>query len=478
MSDLLQGVLVGFERFVLVYFALLNTVNLILLICAGIELRRHLLRIKLEQRLRLLGSPVAPSLSVLAPAYNEGATVTESVRALLTLQYPNLEVVIVNDGSRDETLEVLRREFDLTPVHPVFQRRLQTRPVTGVYRSRSHPGLMVVDKENGGKADALNVGLNVASGELVCAIDADTIIEPDALLRMVRPFLTSDDVVAAGGTIRVANGSVVGGGRVLECRAPTRLLPGIQTVEYLRAFLFGRLGWNLLGGNLIISGAFGLFRRPSLIEAGGYVHDTVGEDMEIVARLRRNGVETKTAQRIAFVPDPVAWTEVPSTLRVLGLQRDRWHRGLADVLWRHRRVIGNPRYGVLGLVTFPYFVIELIGPVLELFGLIGLILAVLTSSVGAVFGGLFVAVSYGYALLLTALALAMEEFGERRYRRVRDQLLLFSWAALEQFGYRQLTIVWRLRGLWKYLRGSRDWGVMVRSGFTTVPPESVDPARK
>ena len=473
-ADGWRAALAGFERFVLGYFAVLNTVNLILLVCAIVELRRHLVRIRLEQRLRLLGSQVAPSLSVLAPAYNEGVTVGESVRALLTLRYPNLEVVLVNDGSSDETLEVLHREFGLIPVHPVFRRRLDTQPVQSVYRSSSHPELVVVDKKNGGKADALNAGLNVASGELVCAIDADTIIEPDALLRMVRPFLTRNDVVAAGGTIRVVNGSLIRSGRVLEVRAPTRLLPGVQTVEYLRAFLFGRLGWNLLGGNLIISGAFGLFRRGALVQTGGYLHDTVGEDMELVARLRRNGVETKTPQRISFVPDPVAWTEVPSSLQVLGRQRDRWHRGLADVLWRHRKVMGNPRYGVLGLVTFPYFFIELIGPVLELLGLVGLVLALLTDSVSVEFGGLFVAVSYGYGLLLTGLALMMEEFSDRRYRRVRDQLLLFWWAALEQFGYRQLTILWRLRGIWKFLRGNHEWGTMVRSGFTTVPIEPVD----
>jgi cellulose synthase/poly-beta-1,6-N-acetylglucosamine synthase-like glycosyltransferase len=348
----------------------------------------------------------------------------------------------------------------------VFRRRIDSKPVRGVYRSRTHAGLVVADKENGGKADALNVGLNVASGELVCAIDADTIIEPDALLRMARPFLTRDDVVAAGGTIRVVNGSIVRGGRVITPRAPARLLPGIQAVEYLRAFLFGRLGWNLLGGNLIISGAFGMFRRETLLQTGGYLHDTVGEDMEIVARLRRHGVLTGAPNRIHFVPDPVAWTEVPSTLRVLGRQRDRWHRGLADVLWRHRAVIGNPRYGVLGVVTFPYFLIELVGPVIELLGLVAIVAALVTGSVTAAFGGLFFLVSYGYGMVLATLALVMAEFSDRRYQRVRDRLLLFLWAAVESFGYRQLTVLWRLRGLWSYLRGSREWGAMARTGFT------------
>lgn len=395
MTELLSALLLGYERFVLGYFVAINTMTLLLMLSAMVELRRHTLRIRLEQRGWMLSSEVAPTLSVLAPAYNEAATVVESVRALLTLQYPSLEVVLVNDGSTDDTVGVLRREYDLTAVHPVFRRRLATQPIRRIYRSRTHPGLVVVDKGNGGKADALNAGLNVAVGELACAIDADTIVESDALLRMVRPFLTSDDVVGAGGTIRVANGSVVRGGRVVQARAPTNLLAGVQAVEYLRAFLFGRLGWNLLGGNLIVSGAFGLFRRDALIEAGGYLHDTVGEDIEIVARLRRGGIERGAAHRIHFVPDPVAWTEVPTSLRVLGRQRDRWHRGLADVLWRHRRVIGNPRYGVLGLVTFPYFVIELVGPAIELVGVIGVVVALLTDTVSASFVALFFLVGYG-----------------------------------------------------------------------------------
>ena len=466
MSGPLRDALVGYERFVIGYFAVINTMSLLLLLCALVELRRHVLRIRLEQRWRMLGSEVAPTLSVLAPAHNEGPTVAESVRSLLTLQYPRLQVVLVNDGSTDDTLDVLTREFELVPVHPIFRRRLRTQPVRGVYRSATHPGLVVVDKENGGKADALNAGLNVGEGELVCPIDADTLIESDALLRLARPFLTRDDVVAAGGTIRVANGSLVRGGRVVVPRAPTRLLPGVQAVEYLRGFLFGRLGWNLLGGNLIISGAFGMFRREALLDAGGYLHDTVGEDMEIVMRLRRRGVERGTPSRIHFVPDPVAWTEVPSTLRVLGRQRDRWHRGLADVLWRHRRVCFNPRYGVLGMVTFPFFLVELVGPVIEIVGLIGLVVALLTDSVSGAFGGLFFLVGYGYGLVLAALALAMDEFSARRYSRVRDRLLLFLWAAVETFGYRQLTIWWRLRGLWSYLRGSREWGAMARTGFT------------
>jgi cellulose synthase/poly-beta-1,6-N-acetylglucosamine synthase-like glycosyltransferase len=319
-------VLVDWQWLVLTYFLFVNTFYLALLLAAGLQLRKHSHKIRYERREALLSSPLAPKISMLAPAYDESATITESVRALLTLSYPNLEVVLVNDGSTDNTLEVLQEAFDLKPIHPIYQCQLSTKPARGLYRSRMTPELVVLDKENGGKADSLNAAINLASGTLVCAIDADTLIETDALLRMVRPFLERKEVVATGGTLRVANESVVRDGRVTEIRVPRKLLPGVQAVEYIRAFTLGRLGWNALGGNLIISGAFGLFKRDRIISAGGYVHDTVGEDMELVANLRRRGIEAGTASEIAFIADPVAWTEVPDSLRVLGRQRERWHR--------------------------------------------------------------------------------------------------------------------------------------------------------
>jgi len=249
LTAFVSTLLVYTEWAVLGYFLAVNSFYAVQLISAALEVRRHSLMSWEENRQRVLGSDLAPRISVLAPAHNEGAGVAESVRALLTLQYPNLEVVLINDGSTDETMEVLEREFELKSVHPIYQQLVSSQPVVGLYRSRVKPGLVVVDKVNGRKADALNAGLNVATGELVCAIDADTLIEPDGLLRMVRPFLLGDDVVATGGTIRVANGSTVRGGRVVATRAPRSFLAGVQAVEYMRAFLFGRLGWNRLGGN-------------------------------------------------------------------------------------------------------------------------------------------------------------------------------------------------------------------------------------
>lgn len=455
------------ETAILFYFLAVNGFYLILLAAAGVEMWRHTHTVRGEDRRRVLSSPVAPRISVLAPAYNESATIEESVRALLSLEYPDLEIVVINDGSRDATLEVLKDRFELEPVHTIYRRRIGSEPVNQLYRSRVNPNLMVADKENGGKADSLNAGLDLATGELVCAIDADTLIEPDALLRMVRPFLHSDDILAAGGTIRVVNDCDVSNGRVTKVRVPRSFLPAVQVIEYLRAFLFGRLGWNRLGGNLIISGAFGLFRREGMIEAGGYLHETVGEDMELVARLRRTARESRSStQRVDFIPDPVAWTEVPETWRALGRQRDRWHRGLADTLWRHRKVLLNPRYGALGLVVFPYFAfVELIAPVVEVVGLLGLAVGLAIGALNVQFALLFFLVAYGLGVLLNALTLALEEFSFQRYDRQGQRLRLLGYSLIDSVGYRHVTVIWRLRGIISFLRGRTEWGAMERRGL-------------
>jgi cellulose synthase/poly-beta-1,6-N-acetylglucosamine synthase-like glycosyltransferase len=463
----MRDVLATLEWIVLGYFVVLNCIYLLLLVSAARSLARQLGATWLEPRDRLLSSRVMPRISVLAPAYNEATTVADSVRALLTLKYPSIEVVVVNDGSSDDTLAVLEREFELIPVHPIVRIQVDSKPIRGLYRSALYPELVVVDKPNGGKSDALNAGLNVATGTLVCAADADTLIEPDALLKMIRPFLERDDVVAVGATIRVVNDSTVRAGRVVQPRVPRSFLAGVQSMEYLRAFLFGRLGWNHLGGNLIISGAFGLFQRERMISAGGYLHGTVGEDLELVARLRRLGVEQDAPHRVEFVAHPVGWTEVPESLRTLARQRDRWHRGLADVLWRYRSVIGRRRYGVLGIVVFPYFLGELLAPVIEAIGLLGLAIALPLGAVDASFAVMYFLVPYGIGLLLNVCTLLLEEHGLRRYERMDDRLRMLPWAVLEGLGYRQLTVVWRLRGLIRFLRGRTDWGSMTRRGFAT-----------
>lgn len=451
---------------ILIYVGLVDLLQTALMAGAATDLAvdrratRHLLRG------RLLSSPAVPSISVLAPAHNEEATVAAAVTALLTLRYPRLEVVVVNDGSTDATMAVLTEVFALRPAPQAFRTSLPTAPLRAVYRSQRVPRLTVVDKDNGGKADALNAALCVGTGELVCAIDADTLVEPDALIRMVRPFLAHDDCLAAGGTIRVANGCHVSQGRVQSVRVPHRMLAGLQSVEYLRAFLYGRLGWNRLGENLIISGAFGLFRRSSVLAAGGYRHDTVGEDIELVARLRLTARDRGEHGRTVFVSDPVAWTEVPETLRVLRSQRERWHRGLAQTLWRYRRRIGDPRLGRLGLLVLPYYLfVELLGPTVEALGLVGLAVGLWLHAVDYPFAIAFFLAAYAYGLLLNLFGVLLDAISSSPMPRRRDLLLLAGWALVEPLGYRQLTVAWRLLGLIRALQHRSDWGHMPRKGF-------------
>lgn len=458
------------EVLILVYFVVVNSFYGVQLMLAASELRRHSRTVWAESRWKILSSRMAPKISVIAPAFNEESTVVASVRSLLALHYGNLEVIVVNDGSKDTTLEILRENFRLEPILPIYKKEIDTKPLRGLFRSRLFPNLLVADKENGGKADSLNLGLELSSGELICAIDADTLIEPDALQRMVRPFLLSQEVLAAGGTIRVLNDSVLAHGNVESARVPRKPIAGFQAVEYLRAFLFGRLGWNRMGGNLIISGAFGLFRRESVVAVGGYQHDTVGEDMELVLRLRVQARREKRPDRVEFIPDPVAWTEVPESWVTLGRQRDRWHRGLAQVLWRYRSLFFNPRYGSLGLFGYPNFIfIELLAPVVEMLGLLDLLCDIALGAINVPFAILFFFCAYGYGLILSMFTVLMDEVYYRRYQTVSDRILLFLWAMTENLGYRQLTVFWRLRGLVRYLRGRTDWGAMQRRGIPSSP---------
>jgi cellulose synthase/poly-beta-1,6-N-acetylglucosamine synthase-like glycosyltransferase len=461
---------------VLVYFGLLNLCYLTLLVAAVVEMRRTRNEAVGISDHIVVGSRLAPTISILAPAYNEEATIAASVQSLLTLDYPNLEVVVITDGCKDDTIGVLEREFALVEVYRAYAPRVPTKGVVALYRSLRHANLVVVNKLNGGKADALNVGLNLASGELVCAIDADTLIERGALVRLMRPMLIDPDVVATGGTIRPVNAVTTRHGSVVDVNVPRTWLAGIQVVEYLRAFLLGRLGLNRLGGNLIISGAFGLFRREPMIAAGGWLHDTVGEDMELVVRLRRLGYERGTAHDVVFVPDPTAWTEVPESVGVLGRQRDRWHRGLTDTLWRHRHLIGNPRYGAMGLAVFPYFVVvELLAPIVEALGLVMLVASVAVGLVDRTFAILFFALAVGIGLVLSVATLLLDQASFLRYKKPGDLAWLLWWAVVENVGYRQLTVYWRLRGLVKYMRGRSDWGAMTRKGFATQPRAAAAP---
>ncbi len=445
----------------------MTLLQVVIIVSAIVELRRLRQRDRHQVWRRVLASPLAPKISILVPAYNEEVTVTETVTSLLALSYANLEIVVINDGSPDRTAEVLIEQFDLRSVHPIFQKLVPTADVRSIYRSSREPRLVLIDKNNGGKADSLNAGVNIASGDLVCAIDADTLVAPDALQQLVAPFITRSDVVAAGGTVRLTNDSPVRGARVTELVVPKKPLPALQAVEYVRAFIVGRLGWNPLGGNLIISGAFGLFKRSAVLEAGGYEHSSIGEDMELIVRLRRYGYEHNQPARVEFLPDPVAWTEAPESLRVLARQRNRWQRGLMDVLIRHRKMIFNYRYGSAGMLAMPFFfVVEFLSPLVEAVSLTLLLVGLLAGLVDPA-SLLMLGAAYGFGAAITIMTLWFDEIAFRSYPKARYRIKLAFYAIAEQVIYRQLTIVWRLWGVRLFLAGRTEWGQQVRKGFTT-----------
>jgi cellulose synthase/poly-beta-1,6-N-acetylglucosamine synthase-like glycosyltransferase len=462
MSHAIQIIEISF----LVYFVALNSVYALLLFLSIPEIWEQTRLAADEDLQRLMRAEAPPPITILVPAYNEQATIVASVTALLALEYTRYEVIVVNDGSKDETVAALREAFQLYEVPRIYAETIGTKPLRALYRSHTRPRLLVLDKENGGKADALNAAINASRFPLVIAVDADTLIEGDALLRLTRPFLLGRNIAAAGGTIRVANSCVISEGRVVQARVPRKALPGIQVIEYLRAFLFGRLGWNRLGGNLIVSGAFGLFRKEYLHAIGGYRTGSVVEDLDLVVRLHRHLKKQGIEYEVGFIPDPVAWTEVPESLRILGSQRERWHRGLIATMWAHRGMLLNPRYGTVGLLAMPFFTFgEMLSPVIEMVAYTLTIAGIAVGRVDFSFAALLLLVVWGYGMLLSLWAVVLEEATFRRYRRGGDLLRLLWYAVIETFGYRQATAWWRFRAFLHIWRRGRGWGEMVRWGF-------------
>ncbi|WP_243094456.1 glycosyltransferase family 2 protein [Thermus thalpophilus] len=429
--------LFAYQVSVLWYFAFLNFLYALFALF-GLRMVARYARELSELALKdLLEREAYLPVSILVPTYNEEKTIAASVRSFLALHYPEFEVIVVADGPKDRTLEVLKETFRLVEVDWVYRRVLPSKPVRAIYRSLSHPNLLVVDKENGGKADALNAGLNLARYPLFCAVDADSLLDAQALLRASRLFLEDDRVLAVGGTIRPLNGAVVREGVVEALRLPRGFLEKMQVIEYARAFFLGRAGWSAMGALLIISGAFGLFRREAALRVGGYRTDTVGEDMELVVRLHRRAREEGRDYRILYTPDPICYTEVPADLATLRKQRNRWHRGLWEVLWAHRAMLFNPRYGRLGLVAMPYFfVFEALAPVVEVLGYLLLPVFWALGLLHPEFALLFLLLALGYGVLLSQLAVGMETLLLQRYPRLGDRLALLGLAVLEALGYR------------------------------------------
>jgi len=463
------------------YAVALNCLYVALLFLARGNLLSQAKYWRLLDREYLFTPGLLPSISILAPAYNEAKTVVQSVHSLLTLEYPDFQVIVINDGSSDGTMGVLEREFALERVDPTTSGHLPTAPVRGVYRSPGYAKLLVVDKENGGKADALNAGINHAGCEYLCSIDSDSLLEPDALLRMTAQILTSDvETVAVGGNILPVNGCSVERGMLQSVSLPKNGYARMQTIEYLRSFIAGRLGWSRLNALLIISGAFGLFRRDRVVEIGGYMtgrgefnRDTVGEDMELVVRLVKRMGDTRKKYRVRYAASANCWTEVPEDLAGLIKQRGRWHRGLVEIMTWHRKMLFNPRYGTAGLLALPYFLIfEVLGPFYEFAGYPLLFIGFAT---GALHWHIFVIMFSAillFGLLISTVSLVLSERGIIYFRR-KELFTLLGYSLLENFGFRQLMGWVRVFSSVGLLVRNKGWQKLERKGFSSGPPGAV-----
>jgi cellulose synthase/poly-beta-1,6-N-acetylglucosamine synthase-like glycosyltransferase len=469
----LQWVTTAFAVLVIAYFFFWNFAQFAMSVTAMLYVRRYQRR-RTPRNLALAARLAAPPLvSVVVPARNEALTIVESLHALLALDYEAREIVVVNDGSTDETLSVLQKAFQLVAAPVAFEQPLKTAPLRGVYRSIKEPGLVVLDKIGGGsKADAANAGINAASGQLVLVIDADTVLESDALTRAVMPFLEDPTTVAVGGHVGIANGCRIEGARVIEAGMPRAWLARFQVIEYLRSFMVFRLACASQNAVTLISGAFGLFLRSAVVEVGGYDHTSIGEDMDLTLRLQRFYREKGERIRIGFTPLPVCWTQAPEDLRSLKAQRCRWRRGLLQAFWRHRGMIGNPRFGVIGIGVLPYTAFfEGLGPLIELSGYVITTIAAVMGLLNWTHYRVMLAASVLFGIAGTLAAVFLSDIASGRYSRGNDLALLFASAVLENLGYRQLSSWWGWVGTWQAATGKGGWGPMTRRAFQPSPPE-------
>jgi len=472
-SDIFNFILHNFivNNFIFVVTCTIFAVYLILAAVSAVALRSYLRKNSYVDYTSILLAPLTPSISVIAPAYNEERTIVENIRALLSLYYNNYEVIIVNDGSNDKTFQRMVEAYGLERVDYFFDYRIPCERIRGIYKSKNTAfrKLTVIDKVNGGKADALNAGINISRKTLVCCIDVDSIMEPDALLKMVKPFMEETDkkVIAAGGVIRIANSCIIEDGQIKEIKLPDKFLPRVQVLEYTRAFLLARMAWGKLNGLLLISGALGMFDKETVIKCGGYSTKTVGEDMEIVVRIRRYMADNKLPYKVEYIPDPLVWTEVPETVKVLGRQRNRWTRGTVETLITHCRLFMNTNYGSFGVLGYTYwFFFEWLAPILEFLGYCYFVFLIIFRAVNWPFFLLLLTFVYTFAVMLSTWAILFEEKTFHKYKTRREVLRLLGTALLEPILYHPLTVLWAIHGNFDYVRGVRkNWGQMDREGF-------------
>lgn len=457
----------GIQFFILLYFLLLNGIYCVLLYFAIKYSYQHYQESELEDLSQLIQSDSLPLITFIVPAYNEAQTIEGSIRTLLQLSYRYKQLIVVNDGSSDLTLDILKHRFSLMKIPPFFIYDIKCAPIHSYYQSHEYPNLLVIDKLNAGsKADALNAGINACMSSIVVTMDSDTLIVDSEFNSLIRPFLMDSNTIMSGAILRVVNDCKIGTNQIKKVVFPTDILSGMQCLEYLRAFYFGRMGWNWARGNLIVSGAFGMFKTEPIVQAGGYDPHSLAEDMEMTVHVHYLEHLANRDYKVAFLPNPVAWTEVPEDWRSLAHQRERWHRGLIQTLKRYREMCFNPRFGWEGMVTFPFYVFgEMFAPLIELTGYVILIISYFFGFMNWQFFWLFLGMAWGLMTLFSISSILIEELTFRRYSSLRNIAQMVVFAMLENFGYRQMTVWWRVKAFFHPEPGERKWVAIKRIGF-------------
>lgn len=458
--------------FVLVYFCCMQLYLFYLGIRSATVLRKAHHLDRFGRVGEMLSSHRSPPVSIILPAYNEAEGIVDAVRSMSIVNYPRFEIVITNDGSKDDTLQLLIEAFNLEKVRIPYRPDIETAQIRAIYRTHSPTQITVIDKENGGRADALNAGINVARYPYTLCTDADVILDANCLVNSMRRVVEDRArTVVVGGNIRPLNGSRVELGHLVQAGVPKGAVARMQVLEYLRTFVASRPAWSAMEALPLVSGAFGVWKRSAVIAVGGFARGHMGEDMDLTMRMHRYHMDNDIPYRMVYEPAAVIWTEVPETMRVLKRQRVRWHRGLMTVVRDNLDATFNPKYKKVGMVTWAgMFLFEYVAPIVEFVGWILVPLAWYLGALDMVALVLLLSLAYGVGLINSFLAILLDEsFGY--YNRPRDAARLISMALVENFGFRQLTVAWRIRALFGG-KSTKKWGNMERRGVAKLGAES------
>ncbi len=457
-----------FNTIVLLYFIVTNLVYMVLMLICLYTVTLHSKFAARTAVAEYLDSPVTPPVALLVPAYNEEHAVVGTVVSLMQLNYPEKEIIVIDDGSTDRTLANLIEHFQLLPMDLIYRPSIPSIAPDVFYHSPKHPELLVISKRNGGKADALNCGINMARSPYFCTVDADTLIERDALVRLMAPVIQSSvNTIVSGGVVRIANGCQLENGDLKQIELPRSWVERCQIVEYIRTFLFGRPGWNFLHATFIASGAFCMLHRESVVGAGGFSTDTVTEDIDIIATLHTYMRGKGFKYRMVFTTDPVCWTEAPSSVKMLAPQRRRWQLGLVQTVMKHNEIIFDPRYRMLGMLGMPFHAyIEAIGCLVEAAGTIMIPFSFLVGAMPFSLFLLIMGLAVGYGTLFSMGSVLLEEATLRRYPKAKHLMILVWYSIIENFGYRQMITFFRAQGVIRYVTGLRAWERVVHRGLS------------